>query len=60
MFLWGCDFIFRPSVCSHDDRQSQQCTGKWDNTNEKSGNPNNIIHETFYIHDIRFVIMGFL
>jgi len=58
LFLWGCHFIYRPEepLC-----HEQQSTGSGTTTAAgTAGNPNNIVHETFYIHDIRYTIMGYL
>ena len=49
MFLWGCQFIYRPGVIECYDKSG-------DGANEAC----NIVHESFYVHDIRYMIMGFL
>ena len=55
MFLWGCNFIYRPGVPAIQD---DQCNS--DTNDSKCKESDNIVHYSFYVHDIRFVIMGYL
>jgi hypothetical protein len=62
-FLWGCGFIYRPgipAVQSTGPCTSDGTTGAEKNIDTHKKNSNNIVHETFYIDDMRYTIMGYL
>jgi len=52
LFLWGCDFIYRPPADGSVPQLSMY---------EDGDDPsNNAIHDTFYLHEMRHTIMEYL
>ena len=52
MFLWGCDFIYRPPADGSVPQQSEY--------EEVDDGRDNAVHDTFYLYEMQRTIMGYL